>query len=351
MLEAQTAVTLATNLLNKLKHQKKYRGTTCSNCQASLDKTDRYCHYCGQVNSVKKLSLQDVLKEFFAGLFAYDSRVYQTIKKLFFQPGKLALDYVKGKRKTYVNPFRFFFSLAILFFILQSFQSNYFASEDAEFVSFRKPNEGDKIDYSAKNFKNIDLYKSEKELESLSFIKATTRRFYIYNVYYEYNKEHKVSKALENLNHRSTAWNRFLFSKGKNFRDLLENPDTFESYLYGKLPLFAFIIVPLLTLALWLFYFKTTYNYIEHLLFNYYLQAFNLILFGFFSLLADIINEDAPWIIFLLIYAWYFYKSLRNFYGQKTIKTIIKSVVLNFIFVTLALISVIMSILSTFIIY
>ncbi|WP_233357727.1 DUF3667 domain-containing protein [Haloflavibacter putidus] len=337
--------------MKKNKPNFKYRGEQCLNCGVPLYKTDRYCHYCGQLNSVKKLSLKSVLKEFFAGLFAYDSRIYKTFRKLLFQPGRLALDYVKGKRKTYVNPFRFFFSLAILFFILQSFQSDYFPTEESGFLNLKEANKTDEIDFAATNFKSTDLYKTEKELANLSFSKATKRRLNIYYVYHKHNKEHGPSIVLKNLDHASTTWNKFLFNKSKNFIELTENSKSFESYLYAKLPLFAFIIVPLLTLALWLIYYKTAYNYMEHLLFNYYLQAFNLILFGFFSLLTVIINADFPWFFFLLIYCWYFYKSLRNFYQQKTLKTIVKTVLLNVIFYILAAISILFSILGTFVIY
>ncbi len=329
----------------------KHRGEYCLNCGVPLYKTDRYCHYCGQVNSVKKLSLKSVFKEFFAGLFAYDSRIYKTLKTLVFNPGKLAFAYVNGKRKSYVNPFRFFFSIAVIVFILQGLGINETEQTNENFINITPPKKDTEQDYSVKNFKNLPIYKSEKEINSLSFTTALKSRLVLYSTFYEYHADLSIKESLEVLGHQVNKWNVYLFKRSKKFYELMQGSQAFQSYLYSKLPLFAFITVPLLSLSLWLLFFKSNYNFIEHLIFNYYLQGFNLLLFTFFDLLTGLINANFPWFIFLLIYCWYFYKSLRNFYQQKTLKTIVKTVLLNLIFYILAAISILISVLGTFVIY
>ena len=54
--------------------------------RASVEISDRYCSYCGQLNSTKKLSLQDYFGEFIISIVNYDSRFRYTIKDLLFKP-------------------------------------------------------------------------------------------------------------------------------------------------------------------------------------------------------------------------------------------------------------------------
>ena len=96
----------------------KYRGESCLNCNHKLDKSDRYCPNCSQLNSTRKLHFKDFFFEFFAGIFAYDSRLIRTLKTLAFKPGKITREYIAGRRMHYANPFRFYLSVSIIFFLL-----------------------------------------------------------------------------------------------------------------------------------------------------------------------------------------------------------------------------------------
>ena len=40
-------------------------------------------------------------------------------------PGKISLDFIEGKRKTYANPFRLLLSLAIIYFLMISFSGDF----------------------------------------------------------------------------------------------------------------------------------------------------------------------------------------------------------------------------------
>src|SRR5690606_16878035 len=101
-----------------------YRGDECLNCNHPLDRSDRYCPNCSQLNSTKKITLKDLIREFFANLISYDSRFRKTLSKLIFKPGRISKEYIQGKRLTYTNPFRFLLSLAIIYFIMISFSSD-----------------------------------------------------------------------------------------------------------------------------------------------------------------------------------------------------------------------------------
>lgn len=103
----------------------KYRAAECRNCGHPLELTDRYCSYCSQLNTTKSLQLKDFFGEFLGSIITYDSRFRYTLKDLLFRPGVITRNYVNGQRLKYANPFRFFLSVSIIYFILQGLISTF----------------------------------------------------------------------------------------------------------------------------------------------------------------------------------------------------------------------------------
>jgi hypothetical protein len=68
-------------------------------------------------------------------------------------------------------------------------------------------------------------------------------------------------------------------------------------------------------------------------------------------LLVDYLLKDWALTIANTVFIFYLYKAMRNFYGQGRVKTIVKFILLNFIFFILAGIAAIISILASFAIY
>lgn len=123
-----------TPVKTKGRKAEKYRAVECLNCGHPLDLTDRYCSYCSQMNTTKHLSLKDFFGEFVSSIITYDSRFRYTIKDLLFKPGTISRNYVRGKRLKYANPFRFFLSVSIIYFIIQGLVST-FTGQDNVFNS------------------------------------------------------------------------------------------------------------------------------------------------------------------------------------------------------------------------
>ncbi|WP_373075063.1 DUF3667 domain-containing protein, partial [Zeaxanthinibacter enoshimensis] len=107
------------------RHPMQYRGTECLNCGHPLDISDRYCPQCSQANNNKKRTLADFIEEFLSTLVAYDSRLLTTLSAMLFHPGRMTIEYLKGKRMTYTNPFRFLLSLSIIYFLLLSLTNDF----------------------------------------------------------------------------------------------------------------------------------------------------------------------------------------------------------------------------------
>jgi hypothetical protein len=327
----------------------KYRGSQCLNCDALLDKSDRFCHYCGQLNSTKKLSFKDFASELFGGLFAYDSRVYKTLRKLLFSPGRLSKEYVSGKRNTYVNPFRFFLSLALIIFILYGIKLSYQNETENAFKDIITSTESECT--SIENFKNSTAYYSEEELEKLSFLNSSSKRIGIYNEYYKIKKEPSSLVALEELNHTHTRLNSYYYKKTLQVKEVMKDPSSFISYMVSKLPFIIFCFIPISALFVWLSFGRTSYNYMEHLVFTFNNQSFFFFTYAIALTIKDITGFSSIYFLLFIVYNIHFYLALKRFYEQKTWKTIVKFVFLNTIFITLALFATIISFFGTFAIY
>ena len=97
---------------------KNIRGKTCLNCENDISEDDNFCPNCGQVNDLKKVSLKQYLSAYFDDFLSFDSRFLNTIVGLVFKPGYVTKNYVEGKRMRYMNPFRLYIQITILFFLV-----------------------------------------------------------------------------------------------------------------------------------------------------------------------------------------------------------------------------------------
>lgn len=79
--------------------------TTCLNCGSPL--TDDYCAHCGQKAHTPRITFHYLFHEFLHAFTHADKGLLTLIKRLAINPGRVAIDYVEGRRKSYFNPFGF----------------------------------------------------------------------------------------------------------------------------------------------------------------------------------------------------------------------------------------------------
>ena len=81
----------------------------CPNCGTPLVEGPQhpFCPSCGQNNSRPRLEAKAVLLDAFQSFVGWDSALANTVGGLFKNPGRLVANYVKGRRRYYVNPARF----------------------------------------------------------------------------------------------------------------------------------------------------------------------------------------------------------------------------------------------------
>ncbi|MGA9589122.1 MAG: DUF3667 domain-containing protein [Salegentibacter sp.] len=357
----------------------KYRGDHCLNCDYPLEISDRYCPRCGQMNSTKKLSLEDFFEEFFSGFFAYDSRLHRTLSALLFKPGKISKDYIQGKRTRYANPFRFYLSASILFFLIYSFTASMNFGDtnfdDADNLARISPDSIHKIEEvlnkqglnedqkkirldsliahqaEAKKTSYKDVYVKEKSLDTMNFFQGEFQKFDIFTRYYKETSVNHPEAALDSLNYSQTRMNTWIYRKAMDWNTIKAKPDIFINYFIGKLPFIIFFYLPFFAVFIWLLYIRRPFNYMEHLIFTFHVQTVFFVLFGIAYLIDYITGANYAFGTAIFIFLFYLYKAMRNFYGQGRVKTIVKFLLMNLIFFILAIVAAVVSIFASFAIF
>ena len=326
----------------------RYRGTECLNCGHPLDKSDVYCPSCSQLNSNKHLSAKDFFAEFLSSILVYDSRLRNTLKDLLFRPGMMSKNYIKGERLKYANPFRFFLSVSIIYFLVNGLINLTTNSENKNLLNFDidSANEtpldavfassvGKQISYKdslmAKRLE-IPIYFSEKTLDSMSFFESYSKRSSLYMLYYFHHKIENPKAALDSLGHRDNFKNNWLYSRTITWNKILNDPSAFVGYLASKVPFFLFFFTPFYALFFWLLYYRKEYTYMEHMVFIFHIFSFVFLAMLIFLLPDFYLDSFFTKLMFFLIGPLYFYLALKKFYGQSRLKTLIKFVLLSIIF-------------------
>lgn len=299
----------------------KYRGSKCLNCNTPLDISERYCHYCGQLNSTKKVTFSDFIEEFFSNFYAYDSRLRNTFSHLFTKPAFVARQIIEGKRQTFANPFRLFLSIVIFYFLIVGLFN--FTPLDSNIKIEENKTLKDTIikttkpvykDFSTSGFINKRLIKAQNFFE-----------------YLDYNKKGNASDAFTELQYENSKENRYIFKRVKIFQDYIKNKSNSEvvKSLKTKLPFIIFLLLPFVTIAFALTFRKKDLSFVDHMIFVYTIATVLYIKY-FIDFIALKITGVSIAIITLLLFIFYVYKSLRKFYHTSRWKTLFKLVILLF---------------------
>lgn len=93
-------------------------GAVCANCGTPL--AGPYCAACGQAEADLRQPILSLVTDFLDGAFAWDGRFLTTLRGLYMRPGRVARDYVDGKRMQYSPPMRIYLIMTLAFFALSA---------------------------------------------------------------------------------------------------------------------------------------------------------------------------------------------------------------------------------------
>jgi hypothetical protein len=99
-----------------LSHLHERKEKNCLNCQTEV--LGRYCHKCGQENLEPKETVWHLIQHFFNDITHFDGKFFDTVKYLIRRPGFLSLEYMRGRRMSYLNPIRMYVFTSAIFFII-----------------------------------------------------------------------------------------------------------------------------------------------------------------------------------------------------------------------------------------
>lgn len=371
----------------------KYRANSCLNCGHPLDLSDVYCAYCSQLNSTKKLTVGDFFEELFSSIISYDSRFRASIKTLIFRPGVMSREFVNGKRMKYVNPFRFYLSISILFFVILGLISNFdevHFDNPADTVREELGKDFNKLTIDGVPIKNIkqldsvinarenkdisldslfnlglnntkisdstrsykDRFFTEAQLDTMGFFSSNYKR---YKLYSNFNKETSIingAKGVDSLGHNNTAFNRWVYNKAVDSNKIGQEPGQLLEYFLRQLPFVIFFFIPIFALFVWLLYIRRRqFTYTDHMIFLFHTQTMFFVLYGVGMIITFFVEFDPLIGILSLVFLFYLYKAMRNFYKQGRFKTIVKFLILNSVFFILASFGAIVAFIISFATY
>ena len=89
---------------------------SCSNCGAIL--RGPWCCQCGQRASSHDPTWHDLVHDTIHEFLHLDGKIFITIRRLFFEPGSLTAEHIRGRRARYIGPLRLYLTMSVIFFAL-----------------------------------------------------------------------------------------------------------------------------------------------------------------------------------------------------------------------------------------
>lgn len=311
-----------------------------------------FCHICGQENIEPRESFWHLVQHFVMDITHFDGKFFSTLKLLLTKPGFLSIEYMRGRRASYLNPIKMYVFTSALFFLI--------------FFTIHKVGKtNEELKAKAETKQALDSLKQRKILLQDSLLKLTDSAS-IQQITKEITTTENAEKVVDlfgelspaieidndfdpNKNDTSEVKNNA--EKTKNYNETNKGVVDFFAFLADKtknlssqIPKVMFLTLPLMALLLKLLYRKIKkYYYVDHLIFivHLYIALYIIILLteaiGFLNTtwpngLTNFLSSLASFGMF-----FYIYKSLRNFYGQGRVKTIFKFFLFNMFFVIIAI--------------
>ena len=94
----------------------------CPNC--GYHATENYCARCGQETHLHEDTFGKLIMHFIGHYFHYDSKFWQTLKALWFSPGRLTIAYLQKQRMRYIPPISLYIFVSVVFFLVSSYSVN-----------------------------------------------------------------------------------------------------------------------------------------------------------------------------------------------------------------------------------
>jgi hypothetical protein len=283
----------------------------CQNC--GHHDTGHFCSNCGQRFADLNRPLKDILADL-GDMVNLDSRIFRSLLPFLLKPGFLTRQYLLGKRKTYMSPFRLYLLLSVIFFFLAQATSKNISESGDDWLKITTDTSEAVIrddSLAIELLRNDSLFVAD--IDSTSSAKS-------------------IRKARRRERLREGAI------------DALLNKNVFLQNFYRTISYILFILMPVFALLLRLLYVRRRVYYIEHLMFSINMHSFILLVFSIMIILGQIIKQNNDFIPFMaLLVPVYFTAGMKRFYGQSLWKILLKESILAGIYFIILLLSLLVA--------
>lgn len=354
---------------------------SCLNCGYVLDKTDNFCPKCGQENSDSNLTFGMLMHDFFANTLAFDSKIFNSFFPFLFKPGYLSAMHKAGKRATYVNPLRIYLIISLIFFFFLSITISREVDEDDQIINLGSnettkeltPDQQDSLRTAitkgiesglkiSRNDSIINFKYPTNKKDTATTAKDTTdteSSFSFLNdknwkIYQKYHKNDSISDEmlLDSLNEKR-PFARYLVKQMRK----VQNKDTemFVSAILKNIPVMMFILIPIFALTLKLLYIRNRQLlYINHLIHGVHLHTYSYFIYTIAMIIAyynPTWDSGKIYMAFFGIATVYSYFSFYRFYQQGWFKTLIKFLMVGYIYLLFICIFLVAEMFVSFLLY
>lgn len=267
----------------------------CLDCRALL--TGPWCANCGQKHQPEIHTFGHFAAAAFENITHADSRVWRTVWVLVSKPGQLTREFFNGRRSRYLPPVRLYLVVSLLFFLLAGLADSNLKPAvvvDRADTADAGPAKGEDAGNACSNFK----YNGPFQDAVRARLPAQCRKI-----------------AADNGRSLSHAF-------------------------VQNLPKGLFVLLPLIAAFMKLMYWHPRRFYVEHLLLllhnhTYLFVGYGLLLsLGF--VLPDNVMVGLASVVFNCYMIWYFYRGMRNYYGQGRALTLTKFTMLGLLYAVTA---------------
>ena len=324
----------------------------CRNCNHPIGSDAKYCSQCSQKNTDGRIPVWEFLQDFFANMFNIDSKLFLTFFALFI-PGKLTVEYFKGKHKSYASPVRLFLYAGITLFAIVIAKT-----QDVDF--------GVNQDYYSKKAEqvrlkkiikdNIKRYQSEFQQDTTEYYQSDSlMRWMTKEVgstsgndsinliqFFDKTKVEKIATldfvnlSTDSILTKYNIENSFeCMVVSQQIKTLKDGKGLFHFFI-SKLPIMIFFMMPFLALNLKVLYARRNFYFVEHLVFSFHYHTFAFIVTLILVLLGSYFHGLllAAFIVSIFVYQFI---AMKRFYKQSFFKTLFKFLLLNFVYMFLVI--------------
>lgn len=273
----------------------------CPNCGRQMGAGDQFCPSCGQKHiGEEEMSFRHLVGESFLDYFHFDSKFFRTLLPLIFRPGFLTMEFMKGKRRSYVEPFKLFLVVSVIYFLLLPLSND--RGTDMPEVSAKSDSTLAGPAKSPVSFRINGKVTSQEAEDSL-------RR-----ELKKYGPEEYVNRTYKNQ-----GWFTRLFLR-QAFKILLRSGNSFMTVLEHTASKMVFLLIPLFALILKLLYRKKGRLYYEHLIFSLHFHAFFFLVMILMLIVELFVRVSLP--VVTLVSLFYLFVAMKRNYGETAGKTL-----------------------------